>query len=99
MNLSLGKFTRYVVLVISIVGIVIVSVFLFNFSRPLDSLGEANNNCARQDFPSVPNDSGMVATAHIVDCTYGLAHGAETTFVYIHKPGEKDSAESLVFRF
>jgi len=97
--MSLAKLTRYLFLGVSILGIAIVSVFLFTFFRPLDSLGEANDNCARQDFPSVSNDSGLVATAHLADCTYGLAHGSETTFVYVHKPEDKDSADSLVFRF
>jgi hypothetical protein len=99
MSLGAGKVVRYLLLVVSALGIVVVSVFLFNLFRPLDSLGEANDHCARQDFPSVPNGGGMVATVHLVDCTYGLAHGAETTFIYVHKSGEKDSEESLVFRF
>lgn len=41
----------------------------------------------------------MIATAHFTSCTYGFAHGLETTYVYVHKAGEKDRRESLVFRF
>lgn len=41
----------------------------------------------------------MVATAHTLYCTYFIAHGGGTTYVYVHKVAEPDSARSLVFRF
>ena len=95
----MSKLVRYSVLVVSALGIVTVCNFLFNVVGPGDSLGVASANCARQDFSPVPNGAGMVATAHAVNCTYGLAHGADTTFMYVHKPEEADGRKSLVFRF
>jgi hypothetical protein len=94
-----GKVARYFLLVVTVLGIVLVLKFLYEDIGPSDSLGEASDNCARGDLPSVPSGSGMVATAHFTSCTYGFAHGAETTYVYVHKTGEKDSRKSLVFRF
>jgi hypothetical protein len=94
-----GKVVRYFLLSASIFGIAIVLFGLSIMLRPRDSLGEADGNCARQDFPSIPNGNGMIATSHLVDCTYFIAHGEETTFVYVHRSDEKDSRGSLVFRF
>jgi hypothetical protein len=99
MGPTIGKLVRYAVLVTSFLGIVLVCFFLFNLIGSGDSLGEASNNCARQDFPSASNGAGKVATAHAVDCTYGLAHGADTTFIYVRKSELKDDGKSLVFRF
>jgi hypothetical protein len=67
----------------------------------LDSLGETNGaNCdTRGDFPSVPNGAGMVVTGHSTGCAVVLLSTAFTTYVYVHKAGENDSAKSLVFRF
>jgi hypothetical protein len=94
-----GKVARYSLLVISVLGVVLVLKFLYDDIGPSDSLGEASDNCARGELPSVPSDSGMVATAHFTSCTYGFAHGLETTYVYVHKAGEKDGRKFLVFRF
>jgi hypothetical protein len=94
-----GKVARYFLLVVSVLGVVLVLKFSYDDIGPYDSLGEASDKCARGDLPSVPNGSGMLATAHFTSCSYGLAHGAETTYVYVHKTGEKDSRKSLVFRF
>lgn len=99
MGQTIGKLVRYAVLVASFLGTIVVCIFLFNLIGPGDSLGEASSNCARQDFPSASNGVGKVATAHAVDCTYGLAHGADSTFIYVHKSELKDDSKSLVFRF
>ena len=96
---KLGKVARYFLLVVSVLGIVLVLKFLYDDIGPSDSLGEDSDNCARGDLPSIPNGSGMVATAHFTSCTYGFAHGLETTYVYVHNTGEKDGRKSLVFRF
>jgi hypothetical protein len=94
-----GKIARYFLLVVSVLGIVLVLKFLNDDIGPSDSLGEASDNCARGELPTVPSNSGMVATAHFTSCTYGFAHGLETTYVYVHKAGEKDGRKFLVFRF
>ncbi|SRR5258706_7135489 len=99
MSTSVGKIARYFILTVSGFGIAVVLFGLYGMIRPLDSLGEADDNCARQDFPSIPNGNGMIATSHVIDCTYFIAHGEETTFVYVHKLGNEDSKKSLVFRF
>jgi hypothetical protein len=96
----MGKVARYTVLTASIVGIAVVLLLLFRFFSPLDSLGQTNERCdARGDFPSVPNGTGMVATGHSTGCAIALLSTEFTTYVYVHKAGEKDSAKSLVFRF
>ena len=94
-----GKIARYLLLVVSLLGIVLALKFLYDDIGPSDSLGEASDNCATGDLPAVPSGSGMVATAHFTSCTYGFAHGLETTYVYVHKAGEKGERKSLVFRF
>lgn len=90
---------RYFLLTVSVLGIAVTLFGLYIMLRPQDSLGNANDNCARQDFPSIPSGNGTVATSHTIDCTYFIAHGEETTFVYVHKTGQEDSRKSLVFRF
>jgi hypothetical protein len=99
MKNSFATVARYFFLAVSVLGIAMVLFGLYIMLRPRDSLGNANDSCARQDFPSIPNGSGMVATSHTIDCTYFIAHGEETTFVYVHKKGQEDRKESLVFRF
>ena len=99
MKNSFGKVARYFLLTVSVFGIAVVLFGLYIMLRPPDSLGEANDSCARQDFPPIPNENGMVATSHLIDCTYFIAHGEETTFIYVHKSGENDSRKSLIFRF
>jgi hypothetical protein len=47
----------------------------------------------------VPNGTGMVATGHSTGCATVLLSTEFTTYLYVHKAGEKDSAKSLVFRF
>ena len=96
----MGKVARYTVLTVSIVGIAVVLFLLFRFFSPLDSLGQTDASCdTREDFPSVPNGTGMVATGHTTGCAIALLSTEFTTYVYVHKAGEKDSAKSLVFRF
>jgi hypothetical protein len=99
MKNSFGRVMRYFFLTGSVLGIAVTLFGLYIMLRPRDSLGNANDNCARQDFPSIPNESGTVATSYTIDCTYFIAHGEETTFVYVHKTGQEDSRKSLVFRF
>jgi hypothetical protein len=96
----MGKVARYTVLTASIVGIAVVLLLLFRFFSPLDSLGQTDARCdTRGEFPSVPNGTGMVATGHSTGCTIALLSTEFTSYVYVHKAGEKDSAKSLVFRF
>ena len=47
----------------------------------------------------MPNGTGMVATGHSTGCAIALLSTEFTTYVYVHKAGEQDSAKSLVFRF
>ena len=97
---QLGKVARYVLLAMSVLGIAWELQGLYVDLHPIrDLLGEADNNCVKQDLPSVSNGAGMVATAHVTTCDYFIAHGAATTFVYVHKSGEQDSGSSLVFMF
>ena len=84
MRTSLSKVARYFFLVVSVLGIALVIDDLYIVLRPQEPLGEASNNCIKGDLPSVPNGTGMVATAHVTSCSFGLAHGAETTYVYLH---------------
>jgi hypothetical protein len=96
----MGKVVRYTVLTASIVGIAVVLLLLFRFFSPLDSLGQTDKSCdTRGEFPSVPNGTGMVATGHSTGCAIALLSTEFTTYVYVHKAGEKHSAKSLVFRF
>jgi hypothetical protein len=95
----LAKFARYSLLAISVLGIFWVLDGLYVMYRPQDALGVANGDCAQGELRAVPNGAGIVATSHVTSCSFGLAHGAETTYVYLHKSGEKDTADSLVFRF
>ncbi len=99
MRSKLGNFARYFLLTVSVLGIVVVLDELYVVIGPQDPLGEASDSCIKEDLPSVPNATGIVATAHVTSCSFGFAHGAETTYVYLHKPEEKDSRQSLVFRF
>jgi hypothetical protein len=99
MGSNYRKAALYFLLVVSVLGIAFVLDDLYNDFGPLDSLGEASNNCVRQDYPSVPNAGGMIATVHDTTCDFGLAHGAETTYIYLHRLGEGDSRRSLVFRY
>ena len=62
-------------------------------------MGEADENCIYQDLGSVPNGTGLVATAHETACTYGMVHAGETAYVYVHKAGDPDRGKSLVFLF
>ena len=100
MRTKLGKVARYFLLVVSILGLFFVLKVLYNDLSPLDSLGQTDESCdTRGDFPSVPNGTGMVATGHSTGCAIVLLSTEFTTYVYVHKAGEKDSAKSLVFRF
>jgi hypothetical protein len=97
-----SKFARYFLLVLSILSILMALNWLYVDVAPmLDSLGETNGtNCdTRGDFPSVPNGNGMVATGHSTGCAIVLLSMAFTTYVYVHKVGESESAKTLVFRF
>src|ERR1700688_1556498 len=99
---KLGKFARYFSLGLSILSILMALNWLYVELAPLlDSLGETNGaDCDyRGDFPSVPNGAGLVATGHSTGCAVVLLFTAFTTYVYVHKIGESDSAKSLVFRF
>jgi hypothetical protein len=99
MTFGLGKVARYILLILSAFGIALVLFGLYSDFRPVDSLGDTNEDCIKTDLLSAENGAGIVATAHVTDCTFGLAHGAETIYVYLHRLGEKDSSKSLVFRF
>jgi len=94
------KVAQYSVLTASIIGIAVVLFLLFRLLSPLDSLGRTDERCdTRGDFPSVPNHTGIVATAHETGCAIVLLSTEFTTYVYVHRAGEEDSARSLVFRF
>ena len=41
----------------------------------------------------------MVATAHATYCSYFIAHGDDSTYVYVHGKDKSDSRRTLVFRF
>ena len=88
----------YLVLSLSVFSITVVLFVLIRHAT-LDELGEADENCVYGDLGSVPNGAGLVATAHETACTYGLAHGGETAYVYVHKAGDKDGGKNLVFLF
>jgi len=96
----MGTVIRYSILTASIIGIAVVLLGLFNALSPLDSLGETSGDCdVRNDFPSTPNGTGIVATGHSTGCAIALLSTQFTTYVYVHRAGEKDSPKSLVFRF
>ena len=99
---KLGKFARYFLLGLSTLSILMALNWLYVDIAPmLNSLGETNGaDCdTRGDFPSVPNGVGMVVTGHSTGCAVVLLSTAFTTYIYVHKIGESDSAKSLVFRF
>jgi len=102
MSRSLRKFGRYFLLALSILSVLIALNWLYVDVAPmLDSLGPTNGaDCdSRGDFPSVPNGAGMIATGHSTGCAFFLLGTAFTTYIYVHRAGEPDSANSLVFRF
>lgn len=94
-----SRAARYVLLAGSTLAIAAIVFILFTMLRPQDSLGEANENCDRTDLPSVPNGAGMEGTAHVTSCGYFIAHGDDATYFYLHRAGEKDTSQSLVFRY
>jgi hypothetical protein len=96
--MKLPSAALYLLLSLSIFCIAVV-LFLLIRQASLDQLGEADENCVYHDLGSVPNGAGLVATAHETACTYGIAHGGETAYVYVHKTGEPDRGKSLVFMF
>jgi hypothetical protein len=99
---NLGKVGCYFLLGLSILGILIALKRLYGDLYPLlNWQGEINGSCdLRSDLPSVPNGIGMVAKAHVTGCeAWPLPSIAYTTYIYVHRVGEPDSAKSLVFRF
>jgi hypothetical protein len=99
MRPNLGRFARYFLLALSILGIYYGLDRLYNDLVP-DALGETSGTCdTRGDFPSVPNGTGMVATGHVTGCAVVLLTTEFTTYVYIHRTGEADSRKSLVFKY
>lgn len=99
MRTKLWKIALYLLLALSGVGVAVILLGLYGTLRPIDALGEASDNCAREDFSSVPNGSGLVATAHFTSCGYFIIHGDATTYIYVHPEGTEDGRTSLVFRF
>ncbi len=99
MRTKLGKIARYLLLAVSGVGVSVILFGLYKTLRPIDALGEASDNCVREDFSPVPNGSGLVATAHFTSCDYFIIHGDQTTYIYVNKEGTKEGRKSLVYRF
>lgn len=99
MRTKLWKIALYLLLAVSGVGVAGILLGLYGTLRPIDALGEASDNCAREDFSPVPNGSGLVATAHFTSCGYFIIHGDATTYTYVHPEGTKEGRKSLVFRF
>lgn len=99
MALNFGNLARYFLLFLSTLMIGVVLYLFSGLLLPMDSFGEVADNCVRVDFPSVQNSTGEVAASHRVDCSYGIAHGGATTFVYVHKRDAIDSRGSLVFSY
>jgi hypothetical protein len=97
-SMKLRSAALYVLLTLSVCGIAVV-VYLLILHGSLDQLGEANENCVYGDLGSVANGAGLLATAHDTACTYFIAHGGETAYVYVHRTGDPDEAKSLVFLF
>lgn len=94
-----GRFVRYSLLALSILGIYFGLDRLYKDLVP-DALGETSGTCdTRGDFPSVPNGTGMVATGHVKGCAVVLLATEFTTYVYVHRTGEADSRKSLVFKY
>lgn len=93
------KIALYLSLTVSGVGVAAVLLGLYGTLLPIESLGEASDNCAREDFAPVPNGYGLVATAHFTTCDYFIIHGDQTTYIYVNKEGTKDGRKALVFRF
>ena len=97
-----GNISRYFLLGLSTLSILMALNWLYVDIAPmLNSLGETNGaDCdTRGDFPPVPNGVGMVVTGHSTGCAVVLLSTAFTSYIYVHKTGESDSAKSLVFRF
>lgn len=99
MKTKLWKIALYLLLTVSGVSMAVILLGLYGTLRPIDTLGEASDNCAREDFSPVPNGSGFVATAHLTSCGYFIIHGDATTYIYVHPEGTKEGRKSLVFRF
>lgn len=87
----------YVLAVFFLATILAVYVVWIGARHLVGSDGALSADCAKEEYASVPNGAGIVATAHQLYCT-GLATTA-TTYVYVHRRDELDSPSSLVFRF
>ena len=96
---NLGKFGRYSLLGLSILGSCLALNRLYGDFYPLfNSLGQSNRGCDMRSYvKSVPSGTGMVATTRLTACDSWSP--SYTTYVYVHRAGESDSAKSLVFSF
>lgn len=63
----------------------------------MDPQGEENSNCHSMKLKSIPNKTGLIATAHNTVCD--VAGGNSAVYVYIHGQDQDDSRKSLVFRY
>lgn len=88
------KYFAFFVLLLT-VGI---AVFLgYSWYESQDPQGESNSYCTSVEMPPVPNESGMVVTAHNTVCD--VFGGNSAIYVHVHKVGQGESKKSLVFRY
>jgi hypothetical protein len=95
----LAKVAKYFVLALSALCGVGLIFFFYTLYEKRDPQGDADSNCIKMDLPSVSNGFRMLATGHYTVCDYGIIHGDEETYLYVHRSEEADSRNSLVFRF
>lgn len=89
---------KAVALAICLVGIFVCVRFLVLLPDRLDPQGTSNSICAVAPLASVENGGGMEVTAHLTVCSGGFVHDS-ATYIYLHKKGEQETPERLVFRF
>lgn len=92
--MKLVRWSAFSALIFLIGGVLLLGYFWY---KNKDPQGEANSNCYSLKLKSVPNKSGMVATAHNTVCD--VAGGNSAVYVYIHGVDQDDSRKSLVFRY
>jgi hypothetical protein len=84
-----------------VIGLVVLLGFIRFFAvlpDRLDPQGSGDGSCAHSAFPAVTSGTGMEISGHLTVCD-DLIHDVGATYLYLHKSGESESRQSLIFRF
>jgi hypothetical protein len=76
---------------------VFVAMIVWQHRTSSDPQGNETLSCYKAELPSVPSSAGMAVTAHNTVC--GDFGGTSAIYIYVHRLGEKESRQNLVFRY